>query len=88
MSLSDRLKSGPVTRISGTPCSVGSLLRALPDNEAKALEQMLEDAIVWSGAQIYEAVRAEGLDVGRQSIGRHRRKQCRCFRDPSVNPIE
>jgi len=80
MSLSDRLTLGPERRMTGSPCSVGALLRALPPEESTALRQMLDDS-QWSGAAIYDAVSGEGYDVGRQTINRHRRRECRCFKE-------
>ena len=77
MGLADRLSSTPPRR-TGLPCSVGALLDKLPADEADALEQMLH-TLGWSAARIYEALAAEGHEVGRQTIGRHRSRACRCF---------
>jgi hypothetical protein len=35
----------------------------------------------WNATAIYDAVRDEGYEIGRQSINRHRRGACRCYRD-------
>lgn len=77
MALSDRLAETP-KRSTGSPCSVGALLDRLPADEHAALEAMLNE-LGWSAARIYEAVTAEGHDVGRQTIGRHRSRACKCF---------
>lgn len=78
MSLTDHLRAGPAAPIHGAPCSVGELLDTLPSEEAAALHSMLgSDA--WSASRVYEAILAEGLTVGRQTIGTHRRRQCRCY---------
>jgi hypothetical protein len=77
VALSDRLDAGPPKVIHGTPCSVGTTLSALPAKEREALQRMLDDRN-WTGAMIYEALADEGIEVGRQSIGRHRRCDCRC----------
>lgn len=78
MALSDRIESTP-QRIHGLPCSVGALLDRLNNDERAALEKMLHE-LGWSAARIYEALTAEGYEVGRQSIGRHRSRSCRCFK--------
>jgi hypothetical protein len=77
MALTDRLDSTP-QRIHGLPCSVGALLDKLPPDEADALSQMM-GPLGWSAARIYEALAVEGHEVGRQTIGRHRSRSCRCF---------
>jgi hypothetical protein len=80
VSLSDRLSLGPEPKVNGAPCSVGVLLRALPAEESAALRQMLDDP-AWSGADIHDAVTGEGYDVGRQTVNRHRRRECRCAKE-------
>jgi hypothetical protein len=80
--LSERVKTPP-GKTSGFDCSVGALLRELPDDEKAALEQMLgspEQRSPWSAQQIYDALLAEGHQVGRQTIGHHRGRRCRCFK--------
>jgi uncharacterized protein (DUF433 family) len=78
MALSDRIESTP-QRISGTPCSVGALLDRLSEAEQAALNKMLHE-LGWSAARIYDALTSEGHEVGRQTIGRHRSRGCRCFK--------
>ncbi len=77
MALTERLTDTP-KRTHGLPCSVGAVLDKLPPDEAAALEQML-GPLGWSATRIYEALAAEGHEVGRQTIGRHRSRACRCF---------
>lgn len=77
MSLADRAARGPDAPVHGAPCSVGELLDTLPPEEAEALHTMLTGP--WPASRIYEAVIAEGHRVGRQTIGIHRRRQCRCY---------
>jgi hypothetical protein len=81
MALFDRLESTP-QRIQGLPCSIGALLDRLPENEQAALNAMLHE-LGWSAGRIYEALCAEGHEVGRQTIGRHRSRACRCFKASS-----
>ena len=79
VSLSGRFEQGPPQIVHGNPCSVAVALSALPEDEREALIRMLDDRR-WTEAMIYDALQAEEIQVGRQSIGRHRRRGCRCFR--------
>lgn len=78
MALSDKLNNTP-RREPGIACSVGALLDRLPPDEAAALDKMMHE-LGWSANAIYDAVTAEGYEVGRQTIGRHRSRSCRCFK--------
>ena len=77
MSLAGRAARGPDAPVHGAPCSVGELLDTLPSEEAAALQHMLDDG--WPASKVWEACNAEGLYVGRQTVGIHRRRQCRCY---------
>ncbi len=77
MSLAEQLNQTP-KRNHGLPCSVGALLDRLDPREADALEQMM-GPLGWSAARIYDTLAAEGHEVGRQTIGRHRSRSCKCF---------
>jgi hypothetical protein len=78
VALSDRLDNTP-KRQTGLPCSVGALEDRLDGPEADALQAMLH-TLGWSATRVYEALVAEGYEVGRQSINRHRSRACRCFK--------
>jgi len=78
MALKDQLDDTP-TRMTGKPCSVGTLLARLDGDELEALEAMLYK-LGWSQAKIYKACAAEGYIIGEQSINRHRSQGCRCFK--------
>jgi len=77
MTLAARHQAGPPTVIHGDPCSVGALLASLPNAEADALRGILADDL-WSHSAIYDMLEEEGHEARRQTIGRHRRGQCRC----------
>lgn len=79
MTLAAKAAGEPPSPHHGLPCSIGVLLGALPTAEADGLRTMLDDRR-WSENSLTIALKDEGHAVGRQSIGRHRRKQCRCFR--------
>lgn len=57
---------------------MGALLERLDPAERDALNAMLYE-LSWSGTQIHSALAAEGYEVGKQTVNRHRGKQCRCF---------
>jgi hypothetical protein len=76
MSLSDRLEAPP-RRPTGHPCSVAQLRQELPTDEQAAFDRMLWE-LNWSARRIYEELLDEGYEVGLQTIGRHRRGECRC----------
>lgn len=77
MALTDRVQNKPAPRRQGLPCSVGDLLTKMPPADVEALEHMLSAG--WSQNDIYDAVTAEGYQVARQTINRHRSQACRCF---------
>lgn len=78
MALSDRLNSTP-QRANGKPCSIGALEDQLTGAEADAFHAMLH-TLGWSARRVYDAVVAEGHEIGMQSINRHRSRSCRCFK--------
>jgi hypothetical protein len=77
MALADKLDQAP-RRSAGIPCSVGALEDKLDGKEADALYAMLH-TLGWSATRVYETLAAEGYEVGRQTINRHRSRGCRCF---------
>jgi hypothetical protein len=79
MALSSRLNQPPRS-VHGSPCSIGTLLATLTGGELEAFKTML-GSTEWNATAIYDAVRDEGYEIGRQSINRHRRGACRCYRD-------
>lgn len=82
MSLADHKPPAPMH---GKPCSIGSLLDQLDGAELAAFESMLgaPESPGWPAAAVWEACRAEGYEIGLQSVNRHRGRRCRCFRGQS-----
>lgn len=82
MALADRLTAGRPVPIHGSPCSVGTLLDTLDGPELEALNLMLgtPERRGWAASDIYDALTAEGYEVGYQTINRHRGRKCRCFK--------
>lgn len=81
MALSDKLNAPTPPSPHGLPCSIGALLDQLEGDEKAALEHMLATPAVWNATRLYDAVRDEGYTIGRQSVNRHRRRACRCYKD-------
>lgn len=79
MALAERVENR-IPVIHGKPCSIGALLEQLKGKERDALTVMLgsRENPGWSATEIYDALVAEGYQVGRQSINRHRGGRCRC----------
>jgi hypothetical protein len=80
MSLADRAEQPAPPTIHGSPCSIGALEQAVAHDpaEAEGLRRILYD-LGWNAGQVFDALAAEKLSVGRQSINRHRGRKCRCF---------
>jgi len=81
MALVDRLEDTPIRR-PWLPCSIGALEETLEGSEADAFYAMLH-TLGWSATRVYHALEAEGYNVGKQSINRHRSRSCRCFQATS-----
>lgn len=70
---------------SGRPCSVNEALKAMPEDDRADLESALDRSSGVTNAQIHDALQSLGYPVGRQTVGMHRRKGCRCFSGVSVS---
>lgn len=82
MSLAERVTTEPAAAKHGLPCPIAVLLTTLPDEEAAALRSMMDAPWrVWGHEAIERALFAEGHTVGTGSVGKHRRKTCRCKRN-------
>jgi hypothetical protein len=65
-------------RPSGLPCSVQALIDSLDDDDRAELHSWMYE-LGHSQEKIYEAVKAAGHVVAKQTINRHRSGGCRCF---------
>lgn len=81
MSFVDRAKQGPPASLQGPPCAVSVLLDKLDPDERAGLEMLLKDTEQWTNAQVLKAIIDEGHKAPRSTVERHRRRDCRCFRD-------
>ena len=59
----------------GPPCTVCSLLSALPDDEATALRRLLSDRSI-RYSTLADALRGEGHDFSGYTLSRHARGLC------------
>lgn len=79
MSLAEKLAAPKGGSKQGLPCSVATLLHELPDDECTALQAMLDAPWrIWGHQRIEGILLEEGHSVGTGSIGKHRRRTCRC----------
>lgn len=73
----------PPSSIHGSPCSVATQLPLLAEQDRELYEDILSwfaNPIGANDTQIYTVLQGRGLRVGAQTIGRHRRHDCRCYR--------
>lgn len=71
----DNLERG----ISGLPCSVAKARATLDDESAADFDAWLAGKVSLSDDQMWRGLQSLGHRVGRQTVGRHRRGDCRCF---------
>ena len=84
MSILDDLRAIPVKR-PGHSCTLGAWLVSLSDDErAEAIDVVLRSAI--SAEQMAAGLRSHGIDVGQQSVAKHRRGECSGCRDRGLAP--
>lgn len=67
----------PTPAIHGKPCSVGALLDTLAATDQSELLSWLDDPSV-EHESIWRSLRKAGHRVGKQTVGRHRRGECKC----------
>lgn len=75
MAIADIRNSSAPTTVKGPPCSVCQLLHDLPPEEAHALRELLSDKL-WRFADLAEALRGEGHQVGAHTLARHVGGKC------------
>jgi hypothetical protein len=62
----------------GEPCSVGTVIPKLDDEDRAYLIESLEDPHTPPSSALGRGLRERGFQVGDHSIRRHRRKECLC----------
>jgi len=62
----------------GPKCAIYRLFQELDPDDAAALTEALADKNRWPHVDLARRLRAEGYDVGRDSVSRHRKGDCAC----------
>jgi hypothetical protein len=87
MNLAQKLANPPARTGNGPKCSVGSALRSLDETSRAALEVALDlrassGEYAWPEQALKSEVSSDGGPfIGEGAIGKHRRRQCGCFRE-------
>jgi len=76
LSAMEELASRPST--TGFPCSVGTFLQQIKDEERASFNKILENNKIGS-VSIFDMLKNNGYKVAKAAVYKHRRKQCRCF---------
>lgn len=76
--LLDEIKAIP-TGLQGPPCRIATVLAQLDDGDAADLNTALGDPSIEAKA-IWRVLISRGFDISHQTLGRHRRGDCRCGR--------
>jgi hypothetical protein len=76
LSAMEELASRPST--TGFPCSVGTFLQQIKDEERASFNKILENNKIGS-VSIFDMLKNNGYKVAKASVYKHRRKLCRCF---------
>ena len=59
-------------------CRIRTLMAGLDAKDAKILEAAVADPISWPANTLARALKERGLQVGQESIRRHRDNTCSC----------
>lgn len=76
MTLATKLATPPGPR-KGPDCSMGTILRTLPEQESQAVQAALDNPD-WTAAALARLLTQEGHRVQDNTVRRHRRGDCLC----------
>lgn len=76
MGFADELAAINIDR-RGPRCTIATIQAAMDPTDAREMEEALQTAAVPDSA-VREVLRARGIDVTINTLGRHRRRQCSC----------
>lgn len=62
-------------------CKVDLWLQKLDDNDKEILLAALLDWNLWPHASLARELRARGMDISDTTIGKHRHRDCACYKD-------
>lgn len=80
MGLVEELEARTVARLPGTPCYVGRALAVLPVDDRRAILEALDRKETITATVISDWFREKPreIEVGDQSIRKHRQGKCKC----------
>lgn len=61
-------------------CKIDEWLKKLDEKDTQILIDALNDVQGWPHSTLSRALRAKGVDVSDTTIGKHRHKDCACYR--------
>lgn len=59
-------------------CKIVRFMETLEEADRKILDEALADTFKWSTHGLHVALRQKGIDIGYQTIYRHRKMTCSC----------
>lgn len=62
-------------------CKVDDWLGKLNESDRKILTDALADLNTWPHSTLARALRAKGVDISDTTIGKHRNKDCACYKE-------
>lgn len=74
------LLDGLQPRFYAATCKVGTILAGLSAEDAKTLQDALENHKKWTSHSLAIALADKGINVTRDTLAVHRAKTCRCYR--------
>lgn len=73
------LESYLTTATGNRSCKLRTLIESLDPQDAAILSAAVEDKVKWSTHGLHTALRAKGIQIGYQSLYRHRKNVCSCW---------
>lgn len=61
-------------------CHASKLIQSLDKADAKILTDAIENEAGWTANALANALAGRGVSMGSDTIRKHRRKECLCFR--------
>lgn len=77
MSLAQALATAPKPK-PGPKCAVFRARQQMDGDDLAAFDTALDDVETYGHLRLYRILRAEGYDIGRDAISRHRAGECAC----------
>jgi len=74
------LLDGLEPRFYSATCKVGAISAGLNADDAKTLQDALENRDKWTSHSLAIALAEKGINIARETLSVHRNKTCRCYR--------